>query len=101
MRRGKLDEQNKRRNPVKHLTTAEKLHLKRVKRKNGPSGKRRAEKRKELQLMSLVDFVNTAGGGQMKEMLSFQDAYALKVASGDSPSKQTLSAWKDSMEKLS
>lgn len=35
--------------PAKKHTTAEKIHLARLKRKSGPSGKRRAERRAHLQ----------------------------------------------------
>ncbi len=49
MRRGKMDAQQKLRNPVKQHTPKERLALRRKKRKEGPSAKRRAERRVELQ----------------------------------------------------
>ena len=45
MRRGKLNAQQKLCNPVKQHTPPERLALRRKKRKEGPSGKRRAERR--------------------------------------------------------
>lgn len=49
MRRNKMLAREKANKKVVHHTPAERLHMARLKRKNGPSGKRRAERRAALQ----------------------------------------------------
>lgn len=49
MRKAKMLAAQRAKNKIKQHTPAERLQLRRLKRKNGPSGKRRAERRAALQ----------------------------------------------------